>query len=285
MIVLALAAALAAPPAIASTQAPAAAGATAARTGAETRIPGTWMRLGDTEETILARALFPVVPSPKGSDTVLRQGNAFWFGIAGQVTLYFRDQRLEQAEFKIEEAAPYQVDYARDQLRLAGYRSRCEQDEPTVQRCDWYGATNVRLDLKEHHLLAKIAPAEPPAEPAAHARPPAARRDTVPVFPQMFVLGRGAPAGVRPPALADSTPLVSPPYPQLAREAGVQGRVWVRALVDTSGVVEAVQVVHSIPELDSVAVAVARRCRFRPYESDGARVRFRVEIPVLFVAR
>ena len=103
--------------------------------------------------------------------TVLRQGNAFWFGIAGQVTLYFRDQRLEQAEFKIEGAAPYQVDYARDQLRLAGYRSRCEQDEPTVQHCDWYGATNVRLDLKEHHLLAKIAPAEPPAEQSASVWP------------------------------------------------------------------------------------------------------------------
>ena len=240
-------------------------------------MPGTWMRLGDTEATILARAQFPIAEGPKSGGGVWRKGNAFWFGIAGHVTLHFSDQRLDEAEFKIEEAAPYQVDYARDQLRLAGYRSRCNEGEPAP--CDWYGATHVRLELREHQLLATIAPAEPLAES------PAARRDTVPVFPQVFVLGRGAPAGVRPPALADSTPLVSPPYPQRARAAGVQGRVWVRALVDTSGAVEAVQVLHSIPELDSAAVAVARRCRFQPYESEGTRVRFRVEIPVIFMAR
>jgi periplasmic protein TonB len=107
----------------------------------------------------------------------------------------------------------------------------------------------------------------------------------VPVFPQVFVLGRGAPAGVRAPALTDSTPLVAPAYPARARDAGVQGRIWVRALVDTNGAVMTAQVVRSIPELDSAAVAVARRCRFRPYEAQGAPVRFRVEIPVLFMAR
>jgi TonB family protein len=285
VIALVLSAALAAPPAPASGTAPSTAGGRTSTWTTETRMPGTWMRLGATEETILARAQFPVVHGPGGDGTV-RQGNAFWFGIAGQVTLHFRDARLEQAEFKIEEAAPYQVDYARDQLRLAGYRARCEEDEPALQVCDWRGATQVRFELRESKLLATIGPVElagPPAAPPS--RPAAARRDTVPVFPEVFVLGRGAPAGVRPPALADSTPLLAPPYPASAREAGVQGRVWVRVLVDTTGAVEAAQVVRSIAELDSAAVAVARRCRFVPYESQGARVRFRVEIPVLFTTR
>jgi TonB family protein len=248
------------------------------------------MRLGDTESRILARAQFPIVESPRGKGTVTRQGSAIWYGLDGQITLHFRNERLEAAEFHVDDTAPYWADYVRDQLRLAGYRPRCEEDEPGLQLCDWHGATNVRLELRERKLLAKITiaePAEAPAGPvAAHpAKPAAARRDTVPVFPEVFVLGRGAPAGVPAPALADSTPLVAPAYPPRARDAGVQGRVWVRVLVDTAGAVEAAEVVRSIPELDSAAVAVARRCRFKPYPPQGARARFRVEIPVIFMER
>jgi TonB family protein len=243
------------------------------------RMPGTWMRLGEAESRILARANFPAADGPKGNGIVTRQGPALWFGISGQVALRFRDDRLDQAEFTIENTAPYWIDYVRDQLRLAGYRASCEQDDPGLVQCDWRGETSVRFELREHRLLVRITPAEPIAAPPPR-RP--AGRDTVPVFPQVFVLGRGAPAGVHPPALADSTPLVSPAYPAAAREAGVQGRIWVRALVDTNGAILNAQVVRSIPELDSAAVAVARRCRFRPYVAQGSPVRFRVEIPVLF---
>ena len=257
-----------------------------APTGADTanvatvRMPGTWMRLGDPESRILARANFPVVEGPKGHGVVTRHGAAIWFGLHGQVTLRFLNDALDQAEFTIDDTAPYWIDYVRDQLRLAGYRASCEQDDPGAVLCDWHGEASVRFELREHRLLARITPAEPSAAPAPRPRP--ARRDTVPVFPQVFVLGRGAPAGVRAPALVDSTPLVAPAYPERAREAGVQGRIWVRALVDTNGAVLNALVVRSIPELDSAAVAVARRCRFVPYQAQGAAVRFRVEIPVLF---
>jgi TonB family protein len=246
---------------------------------ASVRMPGTWMRLGDPESRILARANFPA--GEKAQGVVMRHGAAIWFGLHGQVALRFRDDRLDQAEFTIEDTAPYWIDYVRDQLRLAGYRASCEQDDPGLVLCDWHGEASVRFELREHKLLARITPAGPLAAPP----PRPARRDTVPVFPQLFVLGRGAPAGVRTPALVDSTPLVAPAYPPAAREAGVQGRIWVRALVDTNGAVLNAQVVRSIPELDSAAVAVARRCRFRPYQAQGAPVRFRVEIPVLFMDR
>jgi len=280
VIALALAVALAVPPA------PGAAGAPAA-SETVTRMPGTWMRLGDTEGTILARAQFPVTEGPKEQGAVQRGGTVIWFGLHGQVTLQFRDGQLERAEFKIDDTAPYWVDYVHDQLRLAGYRSRCEQDVPGLQLCDWEGAAHVRLEVRGSHLVAKITPALPAVAPppTRYPVPPAARRDTVRVFPQVFVLGRGAPAGVPAPALADSTPLVAPAYPERARAAGVQGRIWVRALVDTNGAVLDAAVLRSIPELDSAAVAVARRCRFKPYPPAGERVRFRVEIPVIFMAR
>jgi len=279
VIALALAVALAVPPAAG------AAGAPAPET--TTRMPGTWMRLGDTEGTILGRAQFPVAEGPKEQGAVQRGGPAIWFGLHGQVTLQFRDGHLARADFKIEDTAPYWVDYVNDQLRLAGYRSRCEEDDPGLQLCDWEGAAHVRLEVRGHNLVAKITPASPAVAlpPPRHPAPPVARRDTVRVHPQVFVLGRGAPAGVPAPALADSTPLVAPAYPERARAAGVQGRIWVRALVDTNGAVMDAAVLRSIPELDSAAVAVARRCRFRPYPPAGERVRFRVEIPVLFTAR
>jgi TonB family protein len=283
VIALIMAAALVAP---GTAAAPATSGRDTTVAARLTRMPGTWMRLGDSEGTILARAQFPVVEGPKERGAVLRGGNGIWFGLAGQVTLQFRDGHLARAEYKIEDLAPYQVDYAHDQLRLAGYRPRCEQDDPGLQLCDWDGAAHVRLELRGRNLLARITTAGPAVEAPRPRRPaPAARRDTVPVFPQVFVLGRGAPAGVAPPALADSTPLIAPAYPERAREAGVQGRIWVRALVDTNGAVMAAEVLRSIPELDSAAVAVARRCRFKPYPPAGERVRFRVEIPVLFRAR
>jgi TonB family protein len=266
---------------------PAATGSAPARAdtaaAATVRMPGTWMRLGDPESRILARANFPPAPAPRGQDIVMRQGAAVWFGLGGQVVLRFRDGWLDQAEFTIEDTAPYWIDYVRDQLRLAGYRASCEEDQPALVLCDWRGEAGVRFELRARRLLVRITPPAVIDAPPPHPRP--ASRDTVPVFPQVFVLGRGAPAGVPAPALADSTPLVAPTYPPAAREAGVQGRIWVRALVDTNGAVLNAQVVRSIPELDSAAVAVARRCRFRPYEAKGLPVRFRVEIPVLFTER
>jgi TonB family protein len=281
MIALALAAALAAPPASGNPPPPMAVGGRAAPADTAVRVPGTWLRFGYTQDRVLVRASFPLAEGPKNTAAAVRQGPAYWFGFQSKVTLTFKNDRLEVIEFVIDDTAPYWIDYLHDQLRLAGYRSSCPDGDPTS--CDWSGGTTVHLELKKSSLDAKITPAAPIPEPArAHATP--ARRDTVPVFPQVFVLGRPAP-GIASPALADSTPLVTPAWPPRARDAGVQGRVWVRALVDTNGAVTSTEIVRSIAELDSAAAAVAMRCRFHPYPPQGARVRFRVDIPVIFMAR
>lgn len=287
MIVLALAATLAAvAPGMAAGPGTAAAAAPA---DTATRVPGSWLRLGLSQEQVLARAPSPLAAGPDAHGEATRQGTATWFGILGQVQLQFRDERLVRARFTVEDAAPHMTDYVKDQLRLAGYRARCEQDDPGLMTCDWNGATHVRLELRQRRLEATVTAAE--LEPAAAPRrilprPSPARGDTVPVFPQVFVLGRPAPPGAAAvPALVDSTPLLAPPYPPRARAAGVQGRVWVRALVDTNGSVYATEIVRSIPELDSAAVAVARSCRFRAFETEGTPMRFRVEFPVTFRVR
>jgi TonB family protein len=244
------------------------------------------MRIGQTQEQMLARAQFEAAPAPRGQ--AVHKGEIAWFGIPTAVTLHFLDDRLDRAEFTVEDAAPYQSDYVQDQLRLMGFRRWCEKDDPGYKVCEWRGATLVRLEIRDRRLYARItaagsAPATPAAPPPRHTP---ARRDTVPVHPQVFVLGRAAPAGVpASPVLADSTPLVSPALPPAAREAGVQGRVWVRALVDTSGAIVTGEIARGIAELDSAAVEVVRRCRFRPFAPEGVPVRFSVEIPVLFRVR
>ena len=283
--------ALATPDSLAPAGAPASAESSPAKAGAGTpeagvRVPGTWMRLGQTPEQMLARAQFQAAAGPRGQP--VQKGEVAWFGIPSVATLHFHDDRLDVVEFLVEDAAPYWTDYVRDQLRLAGYRPWCRTDEPGLAICEWRGATLVNLEVRDRRLHARVTAAGPATATHLVQRPgrTPARRDTVPVHPQVFVLGRAAPAGVSAsPVLADSTPLVSPALPPAASEAGVQGRVWVRALVDTSGAVERATIARGIAELDSAAVAVARRCRFQPFAPEGVRVRFQIEIPVLFRVR
>jgi TonB family protein len=64
--------------------------------------------------------------------------------------------------------------------------------------------------------------------------------------------------------------LVRPHYPEAARDRGIEGRVAVMALVDTTGHVVEVDVMDGGIELLGHAAALAvRQCRFRPYRVDG----------------
>jgi protein TonB len=55
-----------------------------------------------------------------------------------------------------------------------------------------------------------------------------------------------------------------PPYPELAKEAGVEGTVLVRVLVGEDGFVKDTLIIQSIPMLDDAAVASARTAVFKP---------------------
>jgi protein TonB len=65
--------------------------------------------------------------------------------------------------------------------------------------------------------------------------------------------------------------LVKPSYPEEARDRGIEGRVAVLALVDTSGIVTDVEVVGtgSSELLEHAAQEAVLKCRFRPYRVDG----------------
>ena len=79
-------------------------------------------------------------------------------------------------------------------------------------------------------------------------------------------------------------PLYLPPpgYPERARDAGIQGTVWVRIHVLENGSVGETEVARSIPALDSTALECAKRMRFAPPLFHGKPTTTWFTVPVKF---
>lgn len=84
-----------------------------------------------------------------------------------------------------------------------------------------------------------------------------------------------------PPVLID---YVSPQYPPLAREAGIEGTVAIRVLVNEEGKVIAADVLSSdvTPAMEKAALEAAKQCRFRPAKQRTVPVKAHVMIPFQF---
>jgi protein TonB len=82
--------------------------------------------------------------------------------------------------------------------------------------------------------------------------------------------------------LPEAITKVAPLYPDIAREAGVDGQVMVQALVGKDGKVHDVRVVKSIPMLDQSAITAVRQWVFKPALSNNKPVAVWVAVPVKF---
>jgi protein TonB len=82
--------------------------------------------------------------------------------------------------------------------------------------------------------------------------------------------------------LPEAITKVPPVYPDIAREAGVDGTVLVQALVDKNGRVKDVRVQKSIPMLDPAAIAAVKQWVFKPALSNNKPVAVWVAVPVRF---
>lgn len=82
--------------------------------------------------------------------------------------------------------------------------------------------------------------------------------------------------------LPEAITKVPPAYPDIAREAGVDGTVLVQALVGKDGRVRDTRVVKSIPMLDQAAVAAVKQWVFKPALSNNKPVAVWVAVPVRF---
>ena len=83
-------------------------------------------------------------------------------------------------------------------------------------------------------------------------------------------------------SLPEALRKVPPAYPDIARDAGVDGVVVVAALVCEHGNVVETRVWQSIPRLDDAATDAVMQWRFRPVVVAGEPVSRWVRIPVRF---
>jgi protein TonB len=136
--------------------------------------------------------------------------------------------------------------------------------------------------------LPPLAPAPAPDWPAA---------------PPELIPGTPGPVAAPPPALPSAQGLVdirvveelpvllshpAPRYPDLLRQAGVEGRVVVEAVIDTTGRAErdGLRVVSSSHALFTPeASALVLGSRYRPARFGGRPVRVRILVPVAFALR
>jgi protein TonB len=72
-------------------------------------------------------------------------------------------------------------------------------------------------------------------------------------------------------------------YPEIAKRAGVQGRVFIKAFVDENGVVRRAEVLKGIGAgCDEAAVQAVMQTPFKPGKQRGKPVKVQVSIPIIF---
>jgi TonB family protein len=182
---------------------------------ASTRIPGTRFSLGMSETQLQDVGSFTVVTVPDAAGALARQGEAKFFGVSCQTTLYFRDGLLARAHFEAKAVSPHSVDYVEDQLRREKMFRECAHLEPLDHVCDWLGDVKIHLETRNNGLDARVE--MPP-------RPWETEADSARVAPETATPVKAAPAPTTPtgPAAtaahetpAPSTPAIATPAPQV----------------------------------------------------------------------
>lgn len=75
-------------------------------------------------------------------------------------------------------------------------------------------------------------------------------------------------------------------YPEIAKRAGIQGKVFVKAYVDESGNVVKVEILKKAhPALDSAAVDAVMKTKFNPGRQKGKPVKTQISIPIVFALK
>lgn len=75
---------------------------------------------------------------------------------------------------------------------------------------------------------------------------------------------------------------VQPEYPQLARQARIQGMVMLQAVISKEGTIENLVVLSGHPMLVRAALDAVQRWRYRPYYLNGQPVEVETQITVNF---
>lgn len=75
-------------------------------------------------------------------------------------------------------------------------------------------------------------------------------------------------------------------YPEVAKRAGIQGRVFVKAFINEKGDVVRCEIIKGVhPALDSAAVDAVMKTKFTPGSQRGKPVKVQVSIPIVFALK
>lgn len=124
-----------------------------------------------------------------------------------------------------------------DNVQIASQKELADINTPDIQATTNEGS-NIVVDIKEDEYL-----------------PPPDEFVPVEIYPEMIYQE-------------------TPEYPRLAKQAGLEGLVWVKALIDKEGNVRDAQVAKSCgtPSLDEAAVKAAFKNKFKPGIQNGRPV-------------
>ncbi|NNF59574.1 MAG: energy transducer TonB, partial [Rhodothermaceae bacterium] len=121
-------------------------------------------------------------------------------------------------------------------------------------------------------------PAPPPPPPPPPSAPPPAEPEPEPE-PEIFEVVENMPEPIGGIAAIQS----NIQYPEMARRAGIEGRVFVQFVVDEQGRPSEIRVVRGIGGgCDEAAVEAVRQARFTPGRQRGRPVKVRMSLPVTF---
>jgi protein TonB len=126
---------------------------------------------------------------------------------------------------------------------------------------------DVNIQSTELDVNANVAPPPPPKETTGNAEP------------QYFVAVEDMPepiGGIQ----AIQEKIV---YPEIAKRAGIEGKVYVKAFVDETGTVTKVDVEKGLGAgLDEAAEKAVKETKFKPGKQRGKAVKVQVVIPIVF---
>lgn len=117
------------------------------------------------------------------------------------------------------------------------------------------------------------------AEVTAPPPPPPAKEEEAEEEPAFFVAVEEMPEPIG--GIAAIQKLIV--YPEIAKRAGVQGRVYVKAYVNENGSVQKVELIKGIGAgCDEAAMEAVQKTKFKPGKQRGKAVKVQVTVPVLF---
>ncbi len=127
---------------------------------------------------------------------------------------------------------------------------------------------DIEIQSTELDVNADVAPPPPPKEEKKTEEEP-----------QYFVAVEDMPEPIGGIAAIQSKIV----YPEIAKRAGVEGKVYVKAFVDESGNVTKVEVQKGIGAgCDEAAMKAVKETKFKPGKQRGKPVKVQVSIPVVF---